>query len=141
MRLTAIFAAAALIGLVLLSGPAKALGPNETEAVKAAQAWLDLVDQEKYAASWQAAAGLFKGAVSRDQWPRTLAAVRKPLGKILSRKLIKADYRTQLPGAPDGHYVIIQLQSAFEHKRQAVETITPMRESDGAWRVSGYYIR
>jgi hypothetical protein len=25
--------------------------------------------------------------------------------------------------------------------RTIVETVTPMRESDGRWRVSGYYIR
>jgi hypothetical protein len=45
-----------------------------------------------------------------------------------------------LPGAPDGEYVVIQFESSFEKKKSAVETVTPMLEKDGKWRVSGYYI-
>jgi hypothetical protein len=46
-----------------------------------------------------------------------------------------------LPGAPDGEYVVIQYESSFEHKQAAVETVTPMLDKDGTWRVSGYFIR
>ncbi len=46
-----------------------------------------------------------------------------------------------LPGAPDGEYVVIRYRTEFENKMKAVETVTPMLEADGAWRVSGYYIR
>jgi DNA polymerase (family 10) len=28
-----------------------------------------------------------------------------------------------------------------DHKKQAVETVTPMKEKDGSWRVSGYFIK
>ncbi|MGB7602254.1 MAG: DUF4019 domain-containing protein [Candidatus Sulfotelmatobacter sp.] len=31
--------------------------------------------------------------------------------------------------------------SGFKHKQSAVETITPMLDKDGKWRVSGYYIK
>jgi hypothetical protein len=48
---------------------------------------------------------------------------------------------TTMPGAPDGEYVVIQYQTTFEHKNSAVETVTPMLDNDGQWRVSGYYIR
>ncbi len=48
---------------------------------------------------------------------------------------------TSLPGAPDGEYVVIQIQTSFENKKSAVETITPMLDKDGRWRVSGYQIR
>ncbi|HWN92533.1 MAG TPA: DUF4019 domain-containing protein, partial [Verrucomicrobiae bacterium] len=46
-----------------------------------------------------------------------------------------------LPGAPDGEYVVIQYETAFENKASAVETITPMLDKDGSWRISGYYIK
>jgi len=46
-----------------------------------------------------------------------------------------------LPGAPDRKYVTIQIESVFENKSAAVETVTPMLDPDGVWRVSGYYIR
>jgi hypothetical protein len=45
-----------------------------------------------------------------------------------------------LPGAPEGEYVVIQYETQFEHKAGAIETVTPLREKDGSWRVSGYFI-
>ena len=50
-------------------------------------------------------------------------------------------YTTNLPGAPDGEYVVIQYKTSFQNKASAIETVTPMRDPDGVYRVSGYYIR
>jgi hypothetical protein len=36
---------------------------------------------------------------------------------------------------------VLQYKSSFANKKSAVETVTSMREADGAWSVSGYYIR
>jgi len=55
--------------------------------------------------------------------------------------LKSASYTKTLPGAPDGEYVVIQYDSSFEHKQSAVETVIPMLDKDGQWRVSGYVIR
>jgi hypothetical protein len=46
-----------------------------------------------------------------------------------------------LPGAPDGEYVVIQYRTSFENKNDAIETVTPMKDTDGTWRVSGYYVK
>jgi hypothetical protein len=46
-----------------------------------------------------------------------------------------------LPGAPDGKYVVVQFDTSFQRKKSALETVTPMMEKDGKWRVSGYYIK
>jgi hypothetical protein len=103
--------------------------------------WLALVDQGNYGKSWETAAGHFKGAVTEKQWEQAVNAVRSPLGKVISRKLKSKQYTTSLPGAPDGEYVVIQFETSFEKKKSSVETITPMKEKDGSWRVSGYYIK
>lgn len=50
-------------------------------------------------------------------------------------------YRTTLPGAPDGEYVVIQFKASFENKKAAVETVTPLLDKDGQWRVSGYFMK
>ena len=114
---------------------------KERAALDAAKAWLERVDAGDYAASWTEAAGVFRSAVSKESWAQQAGAVRRPLGKVLERKLKSASYQTSLPGAPDGEYVVIQYQTAFANKRSAVETVTPMRDADGRWRVSGYYVR
>jgi hypothetical protein len=113
----------------------------EEAAVAAARAWLELVDKGEYDESWQEAADFFTAVVKLDQWQKTMLAIRKPMGQIVSRELRSKKYRTALPGAPDGEYVIIQFNTVFGNKKKAIETITPMLDTNGTWRVSGYFIR
>ena len=128
--------------MVALSGCSGPSNPQaETAAVAAARAWLALIDGGQYAESWGEAAQLFKGAITAEQWTQTMQSVRKPFGKNLSREVKSKRYRTALPGAPDGQYVIIQFKASFENKKSAIETVTPMLDSDGTWRVSGYYMK
>jgi len=68
-------------------------------------------------------------------------AYRKLLGKTIFRKIESNQYTTSLPGAPDGEYFVIQCKTSFSNKKSAIETITPMKDRDGKWRVSGYYIK
>jgi hypothetical protein len=103
--------------------------------------WLSLTDAKKYAASWESAAALFQNAISRDDWVQSLNAVRSPIGALQSREVAAADFSTTLPGAPDGDYVVFQFSSSFENKASAVETVTAMKDSDGKWRVAGYFIK
>ena len=114
---------------------------KEKAALAVAQSWLKLIDGGNYGASWDQAAGFFKNYVTKEQWSQQLKAVRGPLGKKVARTLKSSTYATSLPGAPDGEYVVIQFDTSFENKKTAVETVTPMLDKDGKWRVSGYYIK
>jgi hypothetical protein len=124
-----------------LTCPVLAADKPEDAAQTAAESWLKLVDVGDYAGSWDQAARVFKGAVKQADWVQMSGGVRTPLGKLVSRKLKSREYKEQMPGAPDGKYVVIQYDTVFEHKASAVETIIPMADPDGAWRVSGYFIR
>ena len=110
-------------------------------ALSSAETWLTLVDEGRYADSWNETAAYFRRAVKEDQWQKSLQAVRTPLGKVISRELKTKSYHTSLPGAPDGEYVVIQFATSFQNKKSAVETVTPMMDKDGQWRVSGYFIQ
>jgi hypothetical protein len=112
-----------------------------SRAQAAADVWLKLVDEGEYGKSWVEAAAYFKRAVTEAKWRQSLNAVRTPLGKLRSRVVQSQTYSTSLPGAPDGEYVVIQYKSSFEHKKIAMETVTPMKDKDGEWRVSGYFIK
>lgn len=114
---------------------------NVTLALDAAKHWLTLTDSGQYAPSWEQASALFQAAIAKAQWEGAMQAARSPLGSVKSRKLKLATYTKTLPGAPDGDYVVIQYDSQFEHKASATETLTPMREKDGKWKVSGYFIK
>jgi len=131
-----------IFGALLSGGAAMASDAGkEAAAVSVAEKWLATIDAGKYAASWNESAEIFRNAVKSEQWEQSLKAVRKPLGKLVSRKVQTKVYKTSLAGAPDGEYVVIQFETSFENKKAAIETVTPMLDKDGKWRVSGYYLK
>jgi hypothetical protein len=130
-------AAAALLG----AGCAKKEVDTSHPALAAATSWLKVVDEGKYEQSWKEAAPLFQKAVTAEAWGKQVEAARSPFGKVLSRKPASMNPQKTMPGAPDGEYVVIQFETSFEKKASGVETVTPMKAPDGAWRVAGYYIK
>lgn len=127
--------------IIVLSCAAPANPEAEQAASAAASEWLALVDGGRYGDSWQAASELFRVAVTKEQWEPSLRGVRMPLGNVVSREVSSMQYTEELPGAPDGQYVVIQYKTSLEFKKSAIETVTPMIDKDGQWRVSGYYIK
>ena len=131
-----------VIGLILGTATVMAdRSDREKAAIASAVKWLRIVDKGKYIESWNESSEYFKQAIQQDQWERAVQAVREPLGKLVSRKVKSASYTTSLPGAPDGHYVVIEFNTSFENKKSGIETVTPKMDNDGMWRVSGYYIK
>ena len=118
---------------------------SEPEVIEEARvetvAWLGLTDTGRYESSWDSASALFKAAVSKEDWEKSLSAVRTPIGALETREMATSKFSTTLPGAPDGEYVVFQFNSSFEHKATALETVTAMKDADGAWRVAGYFIK
>ena len=130
--------------LCLFSPPLAICGPpteKETAAIKAAEHFIALVDQGNYGESWDEASSLFVSRVSREEWQRTVASVRPPFGKPINRAVKSSKFMTSAPGVPDGEYVMIFFATSFEHKKEAIETVTTMYDKDGRWRVAGYFIK
>lgn len=111
------------------------------DAVDAANRWLVLADANDGAATWEGAAPAFQLAVTKSAWTDALIAARQPLGAVKSRKLASSTFTHTLPGAPDGDYVVIQYDTQFERREHAVETVVPMRDGNGSWKVSGYFVK
>lgn len=131
-----------IVLLALLLVPA-AFGSDDPirDAEDSAAKWLRLVDGGQFEQSWDSAADMFKKSVSREDWKKAIEGARKPLGSLRSRKVKTSQYIVNPEGAPEGEYVMIQYDSSFDGLPNAVETLTPMKEKDGVWRVSGYFIK
>lgn len=128
--------------LVLIAFSTQASEPEVIEDARIRTvAWLALTDTGQYASSWDSASSLFKLAVSKEDWENSLSAVRVPIGALVTREIATSKFSTMLPGAPDGEYVVFQFNSSFNHKATAVETVTAMKDTDGTWRVAGYFIK
>jgi hypothetical protein len=137
-RAFAVVVFASLASLATVS----AADPDPTaEATTASREWLSVVDAGQYGQSWDEAAALFKQHISKSQWERAVGDVRKQTGALKTRELESAQPAHQLPGGPDGDYVVIVYRSSFAMTPVATETVTPMRDADGHWRVTGYYVK
>lgn len=135
-----LFTAALTAGFASGCAPKAAAGAQKA-ATAAAQKWLGEIDNGQYAQSWQDASVDFQSKVTADKWKSALAAVRQPLGALVSRKLKSAQHATQLPGAPTGQYVVMQFETSFAHRKSATETVTFTQEKDGQWKADGYFIK
>jgi hypothetical protein len=131
----------ALSGLaVFASAPGHA--DAESEAVQTtARHWLAETDAGSHGAAWDLSAALFRGAVGRSGWQGAATQVLEPLGPVVSRELTGMQVTRSLPGAPDNDYRVLSYRTEFARKAGAVETLTLVREDDGQWRVTGYFVR
>jgi uncharacterized protein DUF4019 len=121
-------------------GTAQGTPQMKAAAQDAASRWLALVDGGRYGESWDAASPMFQRAIDKPAWQRAMQTNRAPYGNSTSRTLSSAEYTTELPGAPDGRYYLLEFKSSFEHKKSAIERVTLSQGDDGQWRVSGYFI-
>ncbi|MGP8020041.1 MAG: protein kinase domain-containing protein [Limisphaerales bacterium] len=124
-------------GLPVTAGGAKSV----TNVVIAAEKWLALIDHGNYSESWNEAAAIFQGAVTEAVWENSMNTFRQPLGDLVSRSLKSAQAATEMPGAPDGQYVVMQFDTSFANKKSAIETVTFMLEKNGQWKAAGYFIK
>jgi Protein of unknown function (DUF4019) len=126
---------------ILGSGLAAAQESSTKAAQTAVEAWLSLTDSRSYAASWDAAASLFKKAITKEKWSDALEGVRAPLGQVKSRTLKIATPTSAPPAAPAGDYVVFQFETNFDQRSGAAETVSAFKDADGVWRVAGYFIK
>ena len=114
---------------------------DEALAKKALDQWMVSLNKGEYGECWDKSAEFLRKAIGKEEFIQKMDSVLSPLGKMIKREPESAKYMKSLPGAPDGAYVVFQFRTTFENKEKAIETITPMKCRDGAWRVSGYYLK
>ena len=129
------------IGIIGCVSPTNSDLETEKQAINSAQSWLKLVDNGKYVDSWEETTEYFQSVVSKKQFKKDTSAIRNPLGKVITRKLISVDARTSLPGVADGKYEIIKFNTSFKNKKSAIETVVLKQTKDNAWKVDGYFIK
>ena len=121
--------------------PTESKSESEVAVVSTSQKWLALIDAGNYSECWKQASAIFQGGVAEPSWENSMNTFRKPLGNLVSRKLKSAQPMTELPGAPDGQYVVMQFETSFANKKSTIETVTFMLEKDGQWKSAGYFIK
>ena len=115
------------------------LSPDEKAAESAARQWVELLDNAKYADSWDKASDVFQ-RVPRDKWIGVVQQVRQKAGKMQDRELLEAKFTTTIPHAPEGRYVVVRYKTQFSNPPLTLESVL-MTEQNGAWKTMGYALK
>jgi len=138
MKKTLLFVMILGLFFALASAPAFADESKiQEEAQKFVLEWLTLVDNGRYAETWDDMAGVFKGTITKENWVHDLTEYRKPFGKLVKRE---GKYITKSSDPSLGDYFIYQYISAFEKKGKVSEAVSIIRDEKGKWTVLGYTI-
>lgn len=120
------------------SASAQAAMPAPLE--KQALEWLAQLDGKDYQASLKSAAAAFRAKVTPEKWEEGVKQLRSMLGETKSRKLVSTQRQTNPEGAPKGEYQFLLFDTQFGQKT-VKENVVFVKEPDGQWRVTGYFIR
>ncbi|MCL2485286.1 MAG: DUF4019 domain-containing protein [Endomicrobia bacterium] len=116
---------------------------NVKEVRAASLAWLAKLDNGWFMQAYDELAGFAKERITSEQWQNDMTTFRRPLGSSNSRKEIFAFYQSEFPDAPKGDFIVIQYGTLFEAAPRSVvvESVTLMKQEDGRWSVSGYFMK
>lgn len=117
-------------------GPALQAAFEDTANV-AAQ-WLKLIDDGKYADSWDYASQTFQFTIKKNEWIVAEEKLRQPMGRLLNRQLMQQLPAKDPKGLPAGDYMVLAYKSSFSNRPDVRELVTMVKESDGKWRVLTY---
>jgi hypothetical protein len=114
---------------------------SQVEAArKAAEAWLTLVDAEKYEESWKQTAPFLQAHVPEKDWDKHMQSMRSSIDPMIDRSLHTTQYREQFPGLPAGEYVAFVWETYFGAKRTMLESL--IMSFDGVqWKPVGYAVQ
>jgi hypothetical protein len=114
---------------------------DDQATIDGGKKWLELIDAGKTGEAWDHTAASLKSAVTRSDWVGGVSEIRKPYGKLVSRTPSRFARTHTLPDAPQGDYAIVEYESTFAGGKSALEQLTWKLESDGVFRIAGYFIR
>lgn len=117
--------------------------PDTEKAEKAtavAMEFLQLIDAEKYAESWQMAANMMKEKISETEWVEKLTEARALSGTVVKRSEKSVSYSTSAEDSPEGEYISLIFSSKYQRAESVSEYVTVMLE-EGHWKVAGYFIQ
>lgn len=109
-------------------------------ATAVAMEFLQLIDTEKYAESWETAASLMKEKVTQEEWVEKLTKARTLSGALVERSEESVSYSTSAHDSPEGEYIALTFGSKYQRVESLAEYVTVMLEGD-RWRVAGYFIQ
>lgn len=113
----------------------------DSEAVKVASNWLELIDAQKHEESRSAASEWMQSQMSVLLWHDMVDRMREGFGQLQSRTPIRVTRTGEMHNSniPNANYAIVEFNSRFEIGPEIKETVVLVRES-GDLRPIEYFL-
>jgi len=115
-----------------------ALDEEQQAVVKAAEAYLAVMDEGRFGSLRDMVSSLAKQHVTREQVSQTYQKLRDTFGKATHRTLNRVQVYDEFPGLPAGRYAGVQYKTDFERQKGLWESLLLNVDTDGQWRVNTY---
>ena len=113
--------------------------PAENQASRpAALAYLKVLDDGRYTASYDLAGENLRATFTRKEWSDMVGAARKSVGALESRELVGVRHALTLDDGPPGNYYIAFYHTRYGGKDWQERVVMVLKGK--AYRVEGYYI-
>lgn len=129
-----------LLFAVILSTVSFAYDQQETNAIRTAESFLRIVDQENYGGSWEASASYLKTRHPKEYYTAFFGTTRAAFGSLINRSIISAKLYEKFFGYPDGKICVVRFETSFEHKSVGREIVTLILNSEGQWEIAEYTV-
>lgn len=134
----------AVVALVIILYPYYKSKPETAKvaaASSAAVSFLQLLDAGEYEDAWHLGSAHLQTEIPLETWLEQVSDVRQQVGSLQQRSQTDVNYtRAPVEGIPEGEYLSFFYLSEFDAKKQAKERVTLYLETDGVWRVAGYFV-
>lgn len=130
-----VLAPAAVTETVAGAEPVSGTRSEAEAAARAAEDFLELIDESRWAESYAATGAQFRKANTLKVWTEVSERVRLPLGKVLTRDIVRNEF---VPAPPNG-YQLVKFASSYADGTSQVESVS-LEWENGAWKVVGIVI-
>lgn len=130
-----VLAPAAITETLIGAEPEAGNRSEAAAAASAAEAFLVMIDEERWADSYAATGAEFRRLNTLKVWCDVSARLRPPLGKVVTRNITGNEY---VPAPPAG-YRLVKFRSTYANGTSQTESVSLAWE-DGAWKVAGIVI-
>lgn len=130
-----VLAPAAVTETVAGAEPVSGTHSEVEAAARAAEDFLELIDESRWAESYAATGAQFRKANTLKVWTEVSERVRLPLGKVLTRDIVRNEF---VPAPPNG-YQLVKFASSYADGTNQVESVS-LEWENGAWKVVGIVI-
>ncbi len=125
--------------LSLIASTSFAGTKDDEIAIEAATSFLHLLDSGQVEEAFLATSKLHQNSGRKMWWIAENKNQRHYYGSLTNRTIKSTQTKSTLPHLPDGEYFVITYNSSFEHKKETLERVEVVKESENIWKVTEYY--